>query len=38
MFKLVQNGKVIFQSDKKIDAIYAHQEYKRRDKVKFVGK
>jgi len=38
MFKLIQNGKVIFQSDKKIDVIYEHQQYKRRDKVKFVGK
>ncbi len=36
MFKLIQNKQVIFQSTKKIDAIFEHQNYKRRDKVKLV--
>ena len=34
MFKLIQNGKTIFQSAKKIDAIFEHQNYKRSDRVR----
>ena len=37
MFKLIQNKKVIFQSDKKIDVIFEQQQYRRRDGVKFVA-
>lgn len=37
MFKLIQNGKTIFSSDKKIDVIFEHQQFKRRDRVKFTG-
>jgi|TARA_R110002153_G_scaffold117294_1_gene261275 hypothetical protein len=37
MFKLIQNGKTIFQSAKKIDAIFEHQNYKRSDRVRLVG-
>jgi hypothetical protein len=37
MFKLIQNGKTIFSSDKKIDVIFEHQQFKRRDGVKFSG-
>jgi len=36
MFKLIKNKKVIFQSDKKIDVIYEHQQYKRHEKVRLV--
>ncbi len=37
MFKLIQNGKTIFSSDKKIDVIFEQQQYKRRDGVKFIA-
>jgi hypothetical protein len=37
MFKLIQNGKTIFQSAKKIDVIFEHQNYKRSDRVRLVG-
>jgi hypothetical protein len=37
MFKLVQAGKTIFSSDRKIDVIFEHQQYRRRDRVTFVG-
>lgn len=36
MFKLIQNNKVIFQSNKKIDATFEHQQYKRHEKVRLV--
>ncbi len=36
MYKLIKNNKVIFKTDKKIDAIFEHQQYKRRDKVRLV--
>ena len=36
MFKLIQNKKVIFQSDKKIDVIFEQQQYKRHEKVRLV--
>ncbi len=36
MYKLIKNNKVIFKSAKKIDAIFEHQQYKRRDKVRLV--
>ena len=37
MYKLIENGKVIYQSARKIDAIYEHQKYSRRQRVKLVG-
>ncbi len=36
MYKLMQKKVCIFQSEKKIDAIYEHQQYKRRDGVRLV--
>ena len=36
MFKLIQNKKVIFQSAKKIDVIFEHQQYKRHEKVRLI--
>ena len=36
--QLIKNNKVIFESDKKIDAIYAHQKYRRGQRVTYVAK
>ena len=36
MYKLIQKGKTIFQSEKKIDAIFEHQQFRRRDGVRLV--
>ena len=30
-YQLVRNGKVIFSSERKLDTVFAHQKYKRKD-------
>ena len=34
-FQLVRNGKVIFRSKRKLDAIFEHQKYRRSQHVNF---
>ena len=34
-YQLVRNDKVIFSSTRKLDAVFAHQKYKRKDGVGF---
>ena len=34
-FQLVRNGKVLFRSKRKLDAIYEHQKYRRSQHVNF---
>ena len=34
-YQLVRNGKVIFSSTRKLDAVFAHQKYRRKDGVGF---
>ena len=32
-YQLVRNGKVIFSSTRKLDSVFAHQKYRRKDGV-----
>ena len=34
-YQLVRKGKVIFSSERKLDTVFAHQKYKRKDGVGF---
>lgn len=34
-YQLVRNGKVIFSSTRKLDAVFAHRKYRRKDGVHF---
>lgn len=34
-YQLVRNGKVIFSSTRKLDAVFAHQKYRRSQHVNF---
>lgn len=34
-YQLVRNGKVIFSSERKLDTVFAHQKYRRRDGVNY---
>ena len=34
MYQLIKDNKVVFQSERKIDAIYEHIKYRRRERVR----
>lgn len=34
-YELIRTGKVIFSSERKLDTVFAHQKYRRKDGVSF---